>query len=61
MLRKNNSMITEATATLQAAFNAEDTTPEVMQGAFEQFAQAIAATVQAAVTETSLHSVASVS
>ena len=47
MLRKNNSMITEATAALQAAFNAEDTTPEVMQGAFEQFAQAIAATVQA--------------
>ena len=46
MLRKN-SMITEATAALQAAFNAEDTTPEVMQGAFEQFAQAIAATVQA--------------
>lgn len=46
MLRKN-SMITEATVALQAAFNAEDTTPEVMQGAFEQFAQAIAATVQA--------------
>lgn len=46
MLRKN-SMITDATAALQAAFNAEDTTPEVMQGAFEQFAQAIAATVQA--------------
>ena len=46
MLRKN-SMITEATAALQAAFNAEDTTPEVMQGAFEQFAQAIAASVQA--------------
>ena len=46
MLRKN-SMITEATAALQAAFNAEDTTPEVMQGAFEQFAQAIAETVQA--------------
>lgn len=46
MLRKN-SMITEATAALQAAFNAEDTTPEVMQCAFEQFAQAIAATVQA--------------
>jgi len=46
MLRKN-SMITEATAALQAAFSAEDTTPEVMQGAFEQFAQAIAATVQA--------------
>lgn len=46
MLRKN-SMITEATAALQAAFNAEDTTPEAMQGAFEQFAQAIAATVQA--------------
>ena len=46
MLRKN-SMITEATAALQAAFSAEDTTPEVMQAAFEQFAKAIAATVQA--------------
>ena len=46
MLRKN-SMITEATAALQAAFSAEDTTPEVMQAAFDQFGQAIAATVRA--------------
>ena len=46
MLRKN-SMITEATAALQAAFAAENTTPETMQAAFEQFGQAIAATIQA--------------
>ena len=46
MLRKN-SMITEATVALQAAFSAEDTTPEVMQAAFDQFGQAIAATVRA--------------
>ena len=32
MLRKN-SMITEATVALQAAFNSEDTTPEAMQAA----------------------------
>ena len=46
MLRKN-SMITEATAALQAAFNSEDTTPEAMQAAFDQFGQAIASTVRA--------------
>ena len=46
MLRKN-SIIAEATAALQAAFMNEDTTPEVMQAAFDQFGQAIAATVKA--------------
>ena len=46
MLRKN-SMITEATVALQAAFNSEDTTPEAMQAAFDQFGQAIASTVRA--------------
>ena len=44
---KNNSMITEATAALQAALAAENTTPEAVQAAFDQFGQAIAATVQA--------------
>ena len=44
---KQNSMITDAAAALQAAFNAEDSTPEVIQGAFDQFGQAIAATIQA--------------
>jgi hypothetical protein len=40
-------MITDAAAALQAAFNAEDSTPEVIQAAFDKFGQAIAATVQA--------------
>jgi len=40
-------MITDAAAGLQAAFNAEDSTPEVIQAAFDKFGQAIAATVQA--------------
>ena len=44
---KQNSMITDAAAALQAAFNAEDSTPEVIQAAFDKFGQAIAATVQA--------------
>lgn len=46
MLREN-TMITNAAAALQAAFNAEDSTPEVIQAAFDQFGQAIAATIQA--------------
>lgn len=44
---KQNSMITDAAAALQAAFTAEDSTPEIIQGAFDKFGQAIAATVQA--------------
>ena len=44
---KQNSMITDAAAALQAAFNSEDSTPEIIQGAFDKFGQAIAATVQA--------------
>ena len=44
---KENSMIKDAAAALQAAFNAEDVTPEVVQAAFDKFGQAIAATVQA--------------
>lgn len=44
---KPNSMITNAAAALQAAFNAEDSTPEVIQAAFDKFGQAIAATIQA--------------
>ena len=46
MLREN-SMITNAAAALQAAFNAENATPEMVQAAFDQFGQAIAATIQA--------------
>lgn len=44
---KQNSMITDAAAALQAAFTAEDSTPEIVQAAFDKFGQAIAATVQA--------------
>lgn len=44
---KQNSMIADAAAALQAAFNSEDSTPEIIQGAFDKFGQAIAATVQA--------------
>lgn len=44
---KKNSMIAEASAALQSAFASKDSTPEVVQSAFDQFGQAIAATVQA--------------
>ena len=44
---KKNSMIAEASAALQSAFASKDSTPEVVQAAFDQFGQAIAATVQA--------------
>lgn len=44
---KGNSIIANAVAVLQAAMNAENPTQESIQGAFEQFGQAIAATVQA--------------
>ena len=44
---KENSMIANAVATLQSAMNAENPTKETVQAAFEQFGQAIAATVQA--------------
>lgn len=46
MLREN-TMITNAAAALQAAFNSEGSTPETIQAAFDQFGQAIAATIQA--------------
>lgn len=45
MLRKN-SMIAEAAAALQAAFTAENSTPETVQAAFDQLGQAIAATIR---------------
>ena len=44
---KKNSMIAEASAALQSAFTSKDSTPESVQAAFDQFGQAIAATVQA--------------
>ena len=44
---KKNSMIAEASAALQAAFTSKDSTPEAVQAAFDQFGQAIAATIQA--------------
>lgn len=44
---KKNSMIAEASAALQSAFTSKDSTPEVVQAAFDQFGQAIAATIQA--------------
>lgn len=44
---KENSMITNAAAAMQAALNAENATPEMVQAAFDQFGQAIAATIQA--------------
>ncbi len=44
---KENSMIANAVAALQSAMNAENPTKETVQAAFEQFGQAIAATVQA--------------
>lgn len=44
---KGNSIITNAVAALQTAMNAENPTQESIQAAFEQFGQAIAATVQA--------------
>ena len=44
---KENSMIANAVATLQSAMNAENPTKETVQAAFEQFGQAIAATVRA--------------
>ena len=46
MLRENTMIKTAATA-LQAAFAAENSTPEMVQAAFDQFGQAIASTIQA--------------
>ena len=43
---KKNSMITEASAALQAAFTS-GASKETVQAAFDQFGQAIAATVRA--------------
>lgn len=44
---RENSMIANAAAALQAAFTAEDAAPETVQAAFESFGSAIAAQVRA--------------